>query len=261
MEIFEKSGEYYDSIYRSHDYEKECEALEKIFEKFCQKPPKSILDTGCGTGSHALILSRRGYSVTGIDISKAMIDIARRKAENEKIEIDFFVQDVRNMNLNRKFDCVLCMFGAFPYILTYGDLVSALSGVKQHLNEGGLFIFELWSIGGLKPYLPFKNWIKMADENGDLYRLSESSFNPQTNILNVDFTFIFLGKNRPAETFSETHKLRCYALPEIQQYLDNNEFKLLSVYDWENEAKAGLKMVKKETFKVLAVSRFTPNLK
>ena len=149
--VFEKFGEYYDLIYQYVDYKKECDLLEEVFSKYCQKKPRSILDVGCGTGSHSIILSKRGYDVTGIDLSRVMIEKAREKAEKEKIRVEYYVQDMRNIKLKRKFDCAICMFGGFGYINTYDDLVRLLSGVKNHLNRDGLFIFEFWNIGGLKP--------------------------------------------------------------------------------------------------------------
>jgi len=87
------------------DYEKEYDVLERVFAEHSCETVRSILDVGCGTGSHALILSKRGYSVTGIDISKVMIEKANMKAEREKVEVDFFIQDMRNLNLDREFDC------------------------------------------------------------------------------------------------------------------------------------------------------------
>jgi 2-polyprenyl-3-methyl-5-hydroxy-6-metoxy-1,4-benzoquinol methylase len=79
MGLYEEFAEYYDLIYKEIvNYEKETDDLEKIFAEFYKKKPKSILDVGCGTGSHSLILSTRGYSVTGIDISERMIEEAMR---------------------------------------------------------------------------------------------------------------------------------------------------------------------------------------
>jgi len=103
MSIYEKFGDYYDLIYQgTENYEKECDALEKNFAKLCQRKPKSILDVGCGTGSHSVILSKRGYNVTGIDISKTMIKKAKEKAKKEKVKTEFFVQDMQNIKLNKK---------------------------------------------------------------------------------------------------------------------------------------------------------------
>lgn len=255
MDIFEKFGEYYDLIYQGVvNYEKECDVLEKIFVEFHRRKLKTILDVGCGTGSHALILSKRGYSVTGIDVSNTMIGKAKRKAEKENVEAEFFVQDMRNMKLDRKFDCAICMFGGFGYILTREDLVQVFSGLKEHLNKDSLFIFEFWDIGGLKPS-PYKSWMKTQDESVTLYRFSESNFDPQTNILGIDMHFIAMHKDKLVETFSETHKIRCYTLVEMQQYLNNNGFKLLSAYDWDAKDETGLKMPRKETFRTLAIAK------
>ncbi len=255
MDIYEKSAEYYDLIYQSKfNYEKECDLLENVFSEFSQTKVKRILDIGCGTGSHSLILSRCGYAVTGIDISKVMIDNAKKKAEKDGLQAEFFVQDMRRMQLDKKFDCTICMNGTFCYIQTYEELVDFLSATRRHLNEKGLFVFEYWSIGGLRPYLPYKSWEIVQNDKLTLYRLSESSFDHQTNSLTWVVKHI-LTKNDNFETFDETHNLRCYTLSEIRQYLSLNGFKLLSVYNWQPMQRTELKKLGKDVFRILAVSK------
>jgi SAM-dependent methyltransferase len=255
MSIYEKFGDYYDLIYQgTENYEKECDALEKNFAKLCQRKPKSILDVGCGTGSHSVILSKRGYNVTGIDISKTMIKKAKEKAKKEKVKTEFFVQDMQNIKLNKKFDCAICIFGGFGYILKYEDLVNALSGLRQHLNKDCLFIFEFWNVGGIRPS-PYQSWMKTQDENVTLYRLSESNFDPQTNVLNIDFHFILIRKDKLVETFNETHKIKCYTLVEIRKYLEDNDFKLISARDWDGKNETEFKTPRKETFRILAIAK------
>jgi 2-polyprenyl-3-methyl-5-hydroxy-6-metoxy-1,4-benzoquinol methylase len=134
--------------YEIKDYKRDCDALEKIFAKFNTGKPKSILDVGCGTGSHASILSDRGYTVTGIDISKVMVRKAMENAGKSRIKAEFFVQDMRKIRLNRKFDRVI-MFEVFGHLLTYEDLANTLSGLNQHLNKDGLFIFDFWNSEGI----------------------------------------------------------------------------------------------------------------
>ena len=72
----EKYARYYDLFNQGKDYNKECDFLEEIFKKFGDKI-QTILDLGCGTGLHALELSKRRYTLTGLDLSEEMIKIAR----------------------------------------------------------------------------------------------------------------------------------------------------------------------------------------
>jgi len=255
MGLYEKFAEHYDLIYRSIvNYEKETDSLEKLFKKFCSRRPKSLLDVGCGTGSHSLLLSKRGYHVTGIDVSERMVEAAKRKAEEEGVEVEFLVQDMRNIELNKRFDCAICMFGGFGYVLTNEDLVQAFSGLNRHLKDSGLFIFEFWSVGGLKPS-PYQTWLVAKERDLTLYRLSESNFDPQTNVLTIDFHFIELRKHGAARTFDETHTIRCYTLPEMRRYLGDSGFELAASYDWGVKDSEEFKTPTRETFRILAIAK------
>lgn len=255
MELFQKFGEYYDLIYLDAvDYEKECDFIEKIFKTCCRKQPKKILDLGCGTGSHALILAQRGYEVTGTDISNVMLEKARKKAKESNIKASFFVQDMKAIKLNEKFDCAICMFGGFDYLLTYEDLTKLFSSLTHHLNEHGLFVFEFWNIGGLEP-TPYRTWLKRQGKNMVLYRMTESNFSPETSILTIDMHFVVVCNRKSVDTFDEKHPMRCYTTNQIQHYLDDNGFELLSIYNWDTENKAEFQEPEKDTFRILAVVR------
>lgn len=254
MGAYGRFAQRYDLIYKGIvNYKQETDAFEKLFKKFCKKRPMTILDVGCGTGSHSLLFSERGYSVTGIDISKRMIELAKRKASKEGSNVEFIVQDMRKLDLSKRFDCAICAFGGFGYLLTYTDLTRLFAGLKKHLTLKGLFIFEFWNVGGIRPS-PYQTWLRVEEEDFVLYRLSESDFDPQTNILTMNFTFIDVHK-RTAETFNETHKVRCYTLPEIKKYLEDNGFELAGAFDWNAKDAADFKPPGKETFRILAIAK------
>jgi len=126
--------------------------------------------------------------------------------------------------------------------------------LRRHLIKDGLFVFEFWNVGGLKP-TPYKSWTKIQNENLTLYRLSESNFDHQTDILDIDMHFIVIRNDRLAEEFTETHRIRCYTRPEMQQHLKKNGFELLSAYDWDSKETVELTVPGKETFRILAISR------
>jgi len=253
--VYQKFGEYYDLIYGEFlDYEGECNFVEKVFETFCEEKPRKILDLGCGTGSHALVLAQRGYEVTGIDLSSVMIDRAKKKAEEANVKADFSVQDIRSIRLSEKFDCAICMFGGFGYLIDYADVMKHFSSLKRHLKEGGPFIFEFWNVGGIKPS-PYRTWLKRQEKNMTLYRMTESNFNPETGILTIDMHFVVIHNGESAEIFDEKHLIRCYTIAEMQHCLTENEFELLSVYNWNTENKMEFKEPEKDTFRIMAVAR------
>jgi len=73
MKSFTKYSKYYDLLYHDKDYSQECDFIEQILRSYTLEPVKTILDGGCGTGGHAIPLANKGYEITGIDASEAMV--------------------------------------------------------------------------------------------------------------------------------------------------------------------------------------------
>ena len=74
----------YDVIYSKKNYKAETKFISQIIKKF-HSPNVNILDIGCGTGEHTLELLKRGYRVTGIDLSNEMLKIAKKKITIKKL--------------------------------------------------------------------------------------------------------------------------------------------------------------------------------
>ena len=88
-------------------------------EKLNLKKGEKILDLACGFGRHALELARRGYDVTGVDITPAYIDFAARQARQEGLTASFLCADIREVAFDGEFDVVLNMAdGAVGYLET-----------------------------------------------------------------------------------------------------------------------------------------------
>ena len=73
------------------------------------KGTEKILDLACGFGRHSLEFARRGYDVTGIDITPAYIDYANEQAKKENLNAKFICQDIRTITFDKEFDVVLNM--------------------------------------------------------------------------------------------------------------------------------------------------------
>jgi SAM-dependent methyltransferase len=250
-DIYDKFGRYYDLIYDSfYDYEMECDNLERLFSKFLKEHPKSILDIGCGTGSHAMELARRGYHVTGIDISSVMIKEAKRKAKEASLDCEFFIMDMRELDFDFHFDCAICMFGSFDYLTTKRDLHKFLRKLGKVLLEDSIFVFEFWNFNAAQP--EFRTWLKVKDENVNLIRLAESKLNKNTRINTLSMEFFIFGEDEKVESFSEDHRLRCYTASEIKSLLSDYGFKIIATYNKDmktNDLKGG----PLKTFNLVAV--------
>ncbi len=136
----------YDHLYADKDYAAECDMIVKVFQRYGGQPIASILDLGCGTGGHAFPLAARGYRVTGVDVSAAMLREAERKlAERPRDPAPRFVLgDIRKLDLGRQFDAALMMFAVLGYQASDADLRLALQVVRRHLQQGGLFVGDFW---------------------------------------------------------------------------------------------------------------------
>ena len=113
-----------------------------IVRRYCPSAHQ-VLDLACGTGAASIALSREGYAVVGVDRSSEMLDIARRKASDAGLQIEFIQQDMTALGLNQAADLVISLYDSVNYLLTGNELEAAFRGVARALNPGGLFIFDV----------------------------------------------------------------------------------------------------------------------
>ncbi len=136
-----------------------------------------ILDIGCGTGRHSLELARRGYNVTGIDLSESQLNKAGMIAEKEKLKIEFLKKDARNFDFNGSFDlAIMICEGAFPLMETDEMNFSIIRNAWLSLKPGGEFIFT--TLNGLYPlFHSVKDFVNASTEQG---RSGDNTFDLMT---------------------------------------------------------------------------------
>ncbi|RDC58801.1 class I SAM-dependent methyltransferase [Adhaeribacter pallidiroseus] len=146
-ELFENYGQKYDQEGFTQGTLGECDFLEQElqFNKSLR-----ILDVGCGTGRHAIELAKRGYSVTGIDLSESLLTKARQKAEDNQVQVDFLRQDARHLTFKQEFEATIMLCeGGFPLMETDEMNFAILQNVTTALKSPGKFIFT--TLNGLFP--------------------------------------------------------------------------------------------------------------
>ena len=161
--LFENYGKTYDRenfVFGTHG---ECDFIEQeaAFDKNIR-----ILDIGCGTGRHTIELTKRGYQVTGIDLSEAQLRRARQKAGEEGLEIEFLKMDARNLNFFQEFDlAIMICEGGFPLMETDEMNFQILESATRAIREGGKLIFT--TLNGLFPlFHSVKEFMEKNTEEG-----------------------------------------------------------------------------------------------
>ncbi len=247
MTQYEKFAEWYDIMYDFYDHSADCDYLESILSKYSDSKIKTILDIGCGTGSHAMELSVRGFKVTGIDLSESQIRRAMEK--NTKREyVEYHVADMRDFDLGRKYDLAVSFFGSMGYVTEEDGIEKALQCIHQHLAKGGLFVFEFWNTRGVIPN--HQSWLKAEQGDIKIIRLSKNRFDPNTNIIEIDFDGYVLSGKELIDSFFETHSLRVYSPREMQSILMRNSFEPLGIF--ENHT---FEESKENSFRLTAIAR------
>jgi len=234
--VFDKVyAEQYDLLYGEKDYEAECDLLEEAFRRYAMGKVQSILDLGCGTGSHAIPLAQRGYVVTGVDLSEDMLAHARQKAQALPTQVQpptFFHGDARTVEVGQTFDAALMMFAVLGYQLENNDVAAALKTVRKHLRPGGVFIFDVWYGPAVLAIRPSERVKVIPIVGGNVIRVASGTLDTFRHLSEVHY---HLWRIQDQELISETeeHHLMRYFFPqELAYFLDQAglEFKGLTSF-------------------------------
>lgn len=136
------SSPYYHILY----HQRNDEEAEFFIDNLCSylKPGINcrLLDIACGRGRHSVYLNKKGYDVTGIDLSDSSIKFAKQ-FENEKLH--FFVHDMRYLFYINYFDIAFNLFTSFGYFETEKDHVSALKTFRKSLKKDGILVLDYFN--------------------------------------------------------------------------------------------------------------------
>ena len=221
-ELFENYGMKYDKESFTIGTIGECDFIEN--EINFTKSTK-ILDIGCGTGRHSIELSKRGYTVTGIDLSEAQLKQARFKASQQNLEIDFQKQDARNLNFSEEFELVIMLCeGAFPLMETDEMNFKILQNAANALKPAGKFIFT--TLNGLFPlFHSVKDFLESETKEGNA-TYSNNSFDLMTFRDHNITQFVDDSGNKKELACNE----RYYVPSEITWLLKSLDFKIIDIF-------------------------------
>mgnify|MGYP006277899235 CR=1 FL=1 len=144
----------YAENYKNETYVQSTLKEVEFIENELRLPEKAaILDVGCGIGRHAIELAKKGYKVTGLDISENMLNEAANRAESEGVKLNLIHADATEFSLDRNFDaCISLCEGAFGLLSIDEDPLvrdlKILENINKVLKSGGDFL--LTALNGLR---------------------------------------------------------------------------------------------------------------
>jgi SAM-dependent methyltransferase len=200
----------YDDLYasRGKDYAAESRTIAKLIRD-ANPGAKTLLDVGCGTGSHLAHLRHMFDEVTGVEPSEAMRTVARQRLTGVAI-VD---ADMRTLDLRRRFDAVICMFASIGYVGgATGDiagLFAAVDAMAAHVDTGGVIVVEPWmtaaryNVGHIGS--DFTNRPGSDGNDRTIFRMSHSGFDPEHPRVSVVTMHYLVGTPDGIEHTTDVH--------------------------------------------------------
>ncbi|MDF2674234.1 MAG: class SAM-dependent methyltransferase [Clostridiales bacterium] len=186
---------------------------------------KKTLELGCGTGNMTLRLRPRGMEITALDISDDMLTLAQEKAFKKRFKINFLNQDMVDFELNRKFDLIFSFCDGYNYITDEESLANSFHKVFTHLNNQGVFMFDISTQHKLKDIIG-GNTFTMNDEK--LCYIWDNYY--EKDILEMYITF-FVPEGKLYKRIDETHVQRAYSVETLIKLLHKTGFSRVEVLE------------------------------
>ena len=184
-----------------------------LIEKLEMKGDERILDLACGFGRHSLELARRGYDVTGVDITPEYIEYATKQAQTENLNAHFICSDIRDVTFNNEFDVVLNMAdGAIGYLENEEENLKIFRVISKAMKSGGKHFMDIMNGSYAEIHFPCKLW----DAGEKCLTLSNFQWDKETKTLiygQIDYPY---GEVLFKPEMIEGNTIRLYSLDEIK---------------------------------------------
>lgn len=216
MEWF--NSPFYHKLYKDRDNEIAKTFLQTLTRHLKPSSGHRILDTACGTGTRARILAAAGFDVSGVDLSPAIIEEAK-KSENENLQ--FFFHDIRLPFWINYFDHIFNLFTAFGYFNTRREHDDAMRTLGGALKPGGTFVIDYPNVHYKEEHIIYNETQTIDGTTFDMHR-----WNDDTNFYNK----ITVTDPSLTTPLSVTEKLAKFSLGDFTDMLSYQSLQVQEVY-------------------------------
>lgn len=221
----------YDLINGEEHYEAWADLAEACFERFLDSKPSLVLDLACGTGTLTSILRRRGYDMTGVDLSPEMLSIARARCPDDVL---LLMQDMTSFELYGTVGAVVCSFDSLNHLTGKGELERCFALVHNYLDPGGLFVFDMNTPSRFEREYGKRAYQLEAEtaEGCAVFCNWQNDYSAKRGICSF-YLNVFTEQQAGSEIYSrrdEAWRERCYSRKEIEDKLKAAGFQLCGVF-------------------------------
>ena len=244
---YKKLPEFFDAHNISDDTISTNIVIEKLLN---EQNVKSVLDFTCGTGSQVFFLKKTGYDIVGVDFCPALLKIARNKALQKNLSINFIDGDMRSSKIG-KYDAVITIFNAIGH-LSKNDFQNTLKNIYNNLNDGGVYVFDIFNLEAMNDDFVndlAMNYTKFIDDC-QLHHIQHSTINRIEGLLTSFDTYNIQKNNNKTKTLTNTFSLQIYSSKELGELLTKNGFKTLGQYSLDKS-----KFVEEKSINILTVAK------
>ncbi len=222
-------AENYDSFIGDVDYNARADYLLAAFERE-RVAPELLLDLGCGTGSLAVCLARRGISVIGVDASPDMLMLARDKAMHAGLDILFLEQDMRHLDLYGTVSGAVCSLDGINHLSSERDVRAVFERLRLFVQPGGLFVFDVNTEYKHREVLGDNSFV-YEDEERDVLCVWRNRYDAPCLSTEIMLDFFIPTSNGFYERVSEDFTEQYYSAEALERNLSKAGFDLLDVFD------------------------------
>lgn len=223
-DVFKNYADYYDVLYKDKDYDAEVKYIHNLI-KDSHVIGSKIIEFGSGTGIHANQLTKFGYDIEGIELSKDMVSLAKTSHNFNIFEGDMIHYKSKDLGT---FDIALSLFHVVSYLTKNKDLERFFKNAYEHLKKDGILIFDVWYTEAVHHTPPEVRIKKMSDSKLEIIRIAEPQIHDLEKVVDVNFTiFSKYFSSKKWDMTKEKHPMRHFSVSDIQELAKINKFKIL----------------------------------
>lgn len=206
---------YYHTLYKGRDYKEAEFFIDNLISFLKPDGQDRFLDLACGKGRHSIYLNKKGFDVTGTDLSPQSIEQAALKSNNN---LRFYVHDMRLPCRINYFNYVVNLFTSFGYFEKEKDNYAVISAIQKQLKPKGIVVIDF-----LNAHKVISTLIPQEVKTVDGINFNIKRKVADGRIIK-QISFSDAGKEY---TFEE--KVQALELKHFEKYLDANKLKILNL--------------------------------